>query len=105
MSDTVNIHIEGQYGSISDLKWLEVPPFAVLTGVNGAGKTQLLEVLAHTHGALRGRDHRNRPPEIGAKGFIEGESFKPGEVFHSYGEWPQLAAGGADEGTKICPAS
>jgi len=35
------------YKSIDHVIWNNVPPFAVLTGLNGSGKTQLLELLAY----------------------------------------------------------
>jgi recombinational DNA repair ATPase RecF len=56
MSDKITIHIEGQHRSISDFQWPDVPPLAVLTGVNGTGKTQLLEVIAASYNALLPRD-------------------------------------------------
>lgn len=37
----------GSYKSIKPFQWPEIPEFAVLTGKNGSGKTQLLELLAH----------------------------------------------------------
>lgn len=41
------------YKSISTLKWNDIPGFSILTGKNGSGKTQLLELLAyHYSGAL-----------------------------------------------------
>jgi AAA15 family ATPase/GTPase len=51
MTSTINIRIKGKYGSISELEWLDVPQFAVIMGVNGAGKSQLLEVIAARYGA------------------------------------------------------
>jgi energy-coupling factor transporter ATP-binding protein EcfA2 len=43
----------GRYKSISSLTWSNIPGLAVLTGRNGSGKTQLLEVLAyHFSGAV-----------------------------------------------------
>jgi predicted ATPase len=37
----------GRYKSIqSPLEWQDVPPLAILAGLNGSGKTQLLEALA-----------------------------------------------------------
>jgi recombinational DNA repair ATPase RecF len=43
----------GRYKSISTVAWENIPGFAVLTGRNGSGKTQLLEVLAyHFSGAV-----------------------------------------------------
>lgn len=42
----INITICEQYKSIpSGFIWNNIPQFSILTGVNGAGKTQLLEVL------------------------------------------------------------
>jgi predicted ATPase len=38
---------EARYKSIQSLAWDDVPPFAILTGVNGSGKTHLLELLAY----------------------------------------------------------
>jgi energy-coupling factor transporter ATP-binding protein EcfA2 len=35
------------YKSIKRVVWRDIPPFSVLTGLNGSGKTQLLQVLAH----------------------------------------------------------
>jgi hypothetical protein len=37
----------GRYKSISSLTWSNIPGFAILSGRNGSGKTQLLEVLAY----------------------------------------------------------
>jgi energy-coupling factor transporter ATP-binding protein EcfA2 len=43
----------GAYKSISNVRWDDIPGFAILTGRNGSGKTQLLEVLAyHYSGAV-----------------------------------------------------
>ncbi len=41
------------YKSISNLVWDDIPNFAILTGPNGSGKTQILELLAyHFSGAF-----------------------------------------------------
>ncbi|GGD81002.1 hypothetical protein GCM10008012_26030 [Rhizobium anhuiense] len=37
----------GRYKSISNIVWDKVPGFAILTGRNGSGKTQILELLAY----------------------------------------------------------
>jgi hypothetical protein len=99
IANRVTVRIEGQHGSISNLVWEDVPPFAVITGVNGAGKSQLLEVLAHSYGALRPREYRTMPQSVhvGAQAHIDGETFAPGEVYHSYGEWTELSGGQASE--------
>jgi hypothetical protein len=98
-ADGITIRIEGQHGSISNLEWCDVPPFAVVTGVNGAGKSQLLEVLAHSYGALRPIFVGMRPtqPPVEARARIEGATFARGEVYHAYGEWTPLGAGRTSE--------
>lgn len=37
----------GRYKSISNIVWDDIPGFAILTGRNGSGKTQILELLAY----------------------------------------------------------
>ncbi|WP_395452895.1 ATP-binding protein [Azospirillum melinis] len=43
----ITAHADGRYKSITDIKWVDIPGFAILTGKNGSGKTQLMEVLAY----------------------------------------------------------
>jgi ABC-type hemin transport system ATPase subunit len=95
----VTIRITGKHGSVSDLLWENVPPFALLTGLNGAGKTQLLEVLAGRFRASKNRPAPRMidPSQLPYRAEIDGCDFKPGEVFHSYGDWPQLPEGGVTE--------
>lgn len=50
----MNIKINERYLSIPEgFEWRAIPSFAIITGVNGTGKTQLLDIL-------RGRDNQNR---------------------------------------------
>lgn len=43
---TINLKTTEIYKSIpSGFTWNNIPPFSIITGVNGAGKTQLLEIL------------------------------------------------------------
>lgn len=50
----MNIKINERYLSIPEgFEWKAIPPFAIITGVNGTGKTQLLDIL-------RGRDNQNQ---------------------------------------------
>lgn len=88
--ENINIRIEGQHGSLTDLQWPDVPPFAVVTGVNGSGKSQLLEVIAQTYGALGGSPYGQQTLSK-ARSHIDGATFEVGEVFHSYGEWAQFS--------------
>lgn len=96
--DNINIRVEGRYGSLTDFEWPDVPPFAVITGVNGTGKSQLLEIIARSHGVSLGNDVYVGPEsEMPARCLIDGASFGYGEVFHSYGEWTQLRGGTATQ--------
>jgi hypothetical protein len=98
MNDTIDIRIEGQYGSISDLEWLDVPPFAVVTGVNGTGKSQLLEVIARTYGAWHPRFTQDNTALQGdARAVTDGVHFERSEVFHAYDEWVQPVQGAATD--------
>lgn len=38
--------VTGTYKSIAEFEWLNIPMFAVITGPNGSGKTNLLELIA-----------------------------------------------------------
>lgn len=102
MDDAVTISIKGRHGSISDLVWPEVPPLAVLTGVNGAGKSQLLEVIAASYNALlRSRDGFGSPPRVEAETQLwSGDrpaEVERGSVLHAYDEWVPQGAGEARE--------
>jgi predicted ATPase len=99
LTDTIDIRIQGRHGSISDLEWLNVPSFAVITGVNGTGKSQLLEVVARSYGALHyphAHDPRARR-QFDAHATIDGLSLEPGEVFHAYAEWFPSVQGESSE--------
>lgn len=97
MTDTIDIRIEGRYKSISNLEWLNIPPFSVITGVNGSGKSQLLEVIAH-HTVQRLTPTRYlKAPWDSVRSSIDGASFERGEVFHTYNQWIMPAQGEASE--------
>jgi energy-coupling factor transporter ATP-binding protein EcfA2 len=71
---------DGQrYKSISTLSWSEVPGFAILTGKNGSGKTQLLEILGYH---LSGTTLPSSPPgtPLPVEILIEGGSYQPEEI-------------------------
>lgn len=57
--DTISLKLKSKYKSLQQgFEWNNIPSFAVITGVNGVGKTQLLE-------AIKGRSER--PDERGIK--------------------------------------
>lgn len=44
--ENISLKLSTRYKSLQGgFEWNEIPPFAVITGVNGVGKTQLLEVI------------------------------------------------------------
>lgn len=44
--DTISLKLKSKYKSLQQgFEWNDIPSFAVITGVNGVGKTQLLEVI------------------------------------------------------------
>jgi len=43
--------LQGKYKSIKSLLWNDIPDFVIITGKNGSGKTQLLELINHHFGA------------------------------------------------------
>lgn len=72
-----------KYKSIDNLIWESVPPFAIVTGLNGSGKTQLLEVLAYklTGTMTHGLDLN------GLEVSITGDSFGPDSVAYLPSRW------------------
>lgn len=50
---------------LSALDWIEIPPLAILTGLNGVGKTQFLRLVAAELDALQsGMEYMfARPPD------------------------------------------
>ncbi|WP_374510999.1 AAA family ATPase [Niveibacterium sp.] len=66
--------VKGQYKSISSLHWQGIPKFAVITGGNGSGKTQLLELIARSagvaplpEGVVYSRMHNIEPVDVGVE--------------------------------------
>lgn len=74
----MNIKFTGKYKSITDFEWLEIPKFVVLTGPNGTGKSQLLNLIYNTI--------VDNPREIERVQF-EGETFSRSDVTILQGEW------------------
>ena len=89
----IRIEINSQpgrrYKSIDNLVWDDVPGLAVITGLNGAGKTQLLEILAF-------KLTETRHPEQGALDGIDvkitGDAFGPESVAYLPSRWEMTPA-------------
>ena len=60
--DNISIKLPVRYKSLQDgFEWNDIPPFAVITGVNGVGKTQLLEAIK---GRVSRANNRGQIPNI-----------------------------------------
>jgi energy-coupling factor transporter ATP-binding protein EcfA2 len=72
-------HVGGRYKTISTLSWADIPGFAILTGRNGSGKTQLLELLAyHFSGARPPGMQFNSPLPVEVR--VSGQTYQPEEI-------------------------
>jgi predicted ATPase len=74
----MEIKFEGKYKSITSFDWTEIPDFVVITGPNGTGKSQLLDLIHNTTINKQGTTERIA---------ITGKSIKPDEVTFLKGEW------------------
>lgn len=83
----MNIEFTGKYKSITSFTWNDIPNFVVITGQNGTGKSQLLELIYSTIISTTGM-----PPRV----TIEGKSFKRDEVTFLKGEWDIQGTGDVD---------
>lgn len=72
------------YKSIDELVWDNIPPFAVLTGLNGSGKTQLLELLAYK---LTNTFHPQLNDLRQVRVVITGDSFGPDAIAYLPSRW------------------
>ena len=79
----------GRYKSIQDLVWDDVPPFAILTGVNGSGKTHLLELLAYK---LTGTIHPQNLDLNQLQVIVSPETFGPESVLYLPSAWDMQTA-------------
>lgn len=67
-----------RYKSITPFTWSDIPNFIIITGLNGTGKSQLLQLIYNT--VINKKDTTERV-------VFEGKSFAPGEVSYLTGEW------------------
>jgi predicted ATPase len=74
----MEIKFEGKYKSITSFNWTEIPKFVVITGPNGTGKSQLLDLIYNTV---------TNNKETSERVSISGTVIKPNEITFLKGEW------------------
>ncbi|MFW5983471.1 MAG: AAA family ATPase [bacterium] len=74
----MDIKFSGKYKSITDFDWINVPMFSVITGPNGTGKSQLLELIYNTIINKKGTTERVQ---------IENQQIRQNEITYLKGEW------------------
>ncbi|MEX2634630.1 MAG: ATP-binding protein [Balneolales bacterium] len=74
----MNIKFTDKFKSITAFEWLNIPMFSVITGPNGTGKSQLLELIYNT--IINKKRTKERVQ-------IENESINPNEITFLKGEW------------------
>lgn len=70
------------YKSISNLEWRNIPEFAVITGRNGSGKTQLLEILSYHLTGTRPQQATFGIDIFGIDVKVEGAQYEADQVGH-----------------------
>lgn len=74
----LRIRFEGKFKSITTFDWNNIPEFAVITGINGTGKSQLLELIHNTVISN---------PKFPSRVEITGKTIRRNEVTYLRGEW------------------
>jgi len=77
---SISIVCNPPFKSIRELKWDLIPPFAVVTGLNGSGKSQLLELLSYRLCADLAKQHWIPEGVRSAQVTVTGDSFGPHDV-------------------------
>ncbi len=90
--------IKGDYKSIKSLKWDDIPDFVVITGKNGSGKTQLLELIHYELGS--DQQHKNNvarnpsDPFHGVQLKVNNFNYSSKEVIYLPATWSLSNLGG-----------
>jgi hypothetical protein len=78
-----------RYKSIQDVTWDDIPSFAILTGINGSGKTHLLELLAYKlTGTLHPQNYDLSQIEVA----VSPDTFGPESVLYLPSVWDMQSA-------------
>lgn len=81
---SIRLESDPPFKSIRKVEWNDIPAFAVLTGLNGSGKTQLLELLAYK---ISGAQHPEGLDVSRVTLDIQGDSFEAGAVAYLPSRW------------------
>jgi AAA15 family ATPase/GTPase len=73
----MNIKFTGEYKSINNFEWNDIPSFVVITGPNGSGKSHLLQLINNSIANSRYAGNK----------VIINEKFSVEDVFFLQGEW------------------
>jgi ABC-type ATPase involved in cell division len=77
IESVMDLTFTGTYLSLQNIQWNDIPPLAILTGPNGTGKSQLLQLIYH---ALRS--------EAGLHpGILSNHSYTAKTVYLNPGQW------------------
>lgn len=85
----IHANNSGRYKSDQDLEWNDAPPFAIPTGVNGSGKTPLLELLAYK---LTGTEHSQLYDRSQVQVTVSPDSFGSESVLFFPSAWDMQSA-------------
>lgn len=79
----MNINFEGKYKSVENLTWNDIPKLAVITGKNGTGKSQLLDIIK----ASINQSWENMSGPLTLIPQITGENYRLEDLVYLKGEW------------------
>src|SRR5436190_180009 len=85
----MNIKFEGKYKSIDKVIWNEIPKLSVITGKNGTGKSQLLDIIKP--GIVKQWENVHNPPNTFAE--ISEEVYRTEDLVFLRGEWDLVNLG------------
>ncbi len=79
----MNVKFEGKYKSIDKIIWNDIPKFSVITGKNGTGKSQLLDIIKA--GITKQWEGVPNPPSQFPE--VTGEQYRTEDLVFLRGEW------------------
>jgi AAA15 family ATPase/GTPase len=81
----MTITFKGNHKSLTDFTWEDIPAFAIVTGVNGSGKSQLLKLIEQYY--LKNPPGTANTYDPKKSSFSISEQFTPHEVTYQDSEW------------------